>query len=418
MRKSWLVLLVGLTWSAPAVSATAQQEVLDSLISVALKNNPELSAATHARRSTEAAAPAAGALPDPLLSLGVMNLPVNSFSLDRTPMSGILVGLTQKIPWPGKLSARADLATAQNRAAGAGERMVRDRIVRQVTEAYFDYSYWSLARTLIGEYLVLLEGTRDIAEVRYAHGGTPAQDVLRAGSMASRTEIRLLTADQKRRSALLELRRAVGDTTLADELPAHLAEVPDDRRTAGSIEDNPLLAAASSGVAQAQSRKRLAGHEYAPDFTLGVDYRFREYVPGDPVQGADYLTFRLGVSLPLWFFARQKHSVQSAKQQLLASRRHEQSVRDRLTMQYHDALSRLSLIRESLAAYDRSILPESEAAAEAAEIAYEVGEVDFNALLGARTDAFEVRLERLDLLRQYHQTNAVLTELVGSKQKR
>ncbi len=48
-------------------------------------------------------------LPDPVLGFGFMNLPVNSFSLDQEPMTGIGVGLSQAFPFPGKLSNQAEV---------------------------------------------------------------------------------------------------------------------------------------------------------------------------------------------------------------------------------------------------------------------------------------------------------------------
>jgi outer membrane protein TolC len=418
MRISWLILLAILAWSTLSDRAIAQQEVLDSLIKSALENNPELLTAAHVRQSTAEAARGAGALPDPLLSIGVMNLPGNSFSLDETPMSGVSVGFTQKIPWPGKLSARTDLATAHYRESEANEQIVHNRIVREVTDAYLDYSFWSQSRLIIEQYLQLLKVTQDIANVRYANGDAPAQDVLRVSSLLSRTEVRLLNADQKRYSSLVHLRRAVGDTTISMELPAHLAETRQVYSLTGSVEHNPFLTSAASVIDQSETRRRLARRAFLPDLTLGIDYRFRQDVPGDPVEGTDFVTFRLGVSLPLWFFAKQNHQVRSAGQLVLASKQRERSVRDMLTSQYNDAASRLSVTLESLEKYDQSLVPEAEAAVEAAEVAYEVGEVDFDALLTAQSDAFEIRLERLDLIRQYHQTLAALNELTGDPNER
>ena len=96
-------------------------------------------------------------------------------------------------------------------------------------------------------------------------------------------------------------------------------------------------------------------------------------------------------------------------------------VRTEKAVQYRvpeDAQSALEFADRSIEQYDRSILPEAEAALEAAEVAYKVGQIDFNALLTAQTDLLDIRLERLDLLRRYHQTRAALTELYGAPDER
>jgi len=411
---SWLVLLVGLASVLTLKQAKAQQEVLDSLINLALKNNPSVSAAAYMRQSTASNTRGAGALPDPALSIGVMNLPANSLSLDETPMSGISIGLMQKFPWPGKLGARTELSKAHLLESEAGEQIVRNQTVREVTDAYLDYSYWSQSLPIINEYLDLLEGTRDIVEVRYANGKVPAQDLLRAGSKVSRTRVRLLRVEQNRYSSLLNLRRIAGDTTISKELPAYLSEPEFEPADSATIETNPLLAREASVVKQSETRRRMARLEYWPDITLGVDYGIRRDIPGDPVHGADFLTFKASFNLPLWFFAKQRHQVRSAEEMILASEQKQRAVRDLLTTRFNDAVSNLSVTLESLDTYDKSLIPEASAAMEAAEIAYEVGRIDFNALLSAQSDAFELKLERLDLLRQFHKTRAALAELSGN----
>jgi cobalt-zinc-cadmium efflux system outer membrane protein len=48
-------------------------------------------------------------LPDPTLTLGLVNMPVNSFSFTQEPMTGKIIGLSQAFPFPGKLSEQADV---------------------------------------------------------------------------------------------------------------------------------------------------------------------------------------------------------------------------------------------------------------------------------------------------------------------
>ena len=418
MRKSWLVLLVALIAVASVGSAPAKQEVLDSLINVALKSNPDLSAANFAEQASAHTARSAGALPDPQVTVGILNLPNNSFALDQTPMTGVALGFSQQVPWPGKLSARSDLANTRYRQSESVAAIVESRIVREVTNAYLEYSHWSLSQPIIEDYLQLLKATRESAEIRYANGKGSAQDVLRASTMLSRAEIRLLKFEQGRQSSLLDLQRAVGVPTIFDKLPPILAEPDDSDTVTQSIEDNPMLSDATLAVEGARIQQRLAQHTYRPDFTVGVDYRLRKDIPTDPVRGTDFLTFKVGLNLPLWFFSKQKHDVRAARHMTRVSMERERSVRELLTTRLGDAQSQLTMVLASLRRYDESILPETEAAAKAARVAYEVGDVDFNALLAAQSDAFEVQLERLDLLRQYHQTIAALNELAGISQER
>src|SRR3972149_3850479 len=84
---------------------------LPSLIEQALRTNPGVAASGSSAEAAKARAPQAGALPAPMLTVGVMSLPVDSFRLDREPMTNIAVGVSQEFPYPGKLAR-------QGRAAG------------------------------------------------------------------------------------------------------------------------------------------------------------------------------------------------------------------------------------------------------------------------------------------------------------
>jgi len=78
------------------ITASGRPDVdntLDTLIVTALRNNPDLKAVGFSSRSAEFKTGAAGKLPDPQLSFGLLNLPRSSFSFDETPMSGMSVGL-------------------------------------------------------------------------------------------------------------------------------------------------------------------------------------------------------------------------------------------------------------------------------------------------------------------------------------
>ena len=100
---------------------------------------------------------------------------------------------------------------------------------------------------------------------------------------------------------------------------------------------------------------------------------------------------------------------------LQAAEAYERNVLQTLKRQAADIRIELATIRESLNLYDSAILPQARAAFEAAQVAYEVGKVDFNALLTAQTELLQVELERLNSNKEYNQSYARLMEIIGTK---
>jgi len=60
-----------------------------------LKNNPDLESWQNRVEASQHALPQAGAWSDPTISLGFMNLPVNSLDFNREPMTGIWINVGQ-----------------------------------------------------------------------------------------------------------------------------------------------------------------------------------------------------------------------------------------------------------------------------------------------------------------------------------
>jgi len=106
---------------AGASRARAQDSVLQSLIAEALVRNPRLAQRQAAVRAASLRIRPAGTLPDPMLSLGVMDLQLPRFEFNTSDFTEVDVELSQAFPWPGSLGARSDVA----RAAANGVRARR-----------------------------------------------------------------------------------------------------------------------------------------------------------------------------------------------------------------------------------------------------------------------------------------------------
>ncbi|KAA3634991.1 MAG: TolC family protein [Calditrichaeota bacterium] len=418
MKISWLVLPVTLLFLITFQNSNAQQVVLDSLIDIALKNNPEIKASESMSKSFAYKSHASGSLPDPSINVGLLNLPVNSFAFDETPMSGINIGISQKIPWLGKLSNERKLADINTQISETQTNILKNQIIKNVTDAYAEYSFFALSIPIIEDFLDLLEATRNTSEIKYANGDAPAQDMLRISSLYSRVKVKLLNIKQNKYKSLVKLRQLANDFLLPENLTPTLAEPYEDTESLITIDKSPYLYKSSLGVEFSKYNKKISHNNYYPDFVLGVDYRLREHVTGDPVKGADFLSFKVGFTLPLWFNKKQDNKLRAANQMIISSKEQENSVRNLLLARSTELESQLDTEMKSIREYDNSIIPEANAAAESAEIAYEVGQVDFNALLAAQKELFEIKIERLNLLKQYHQSKAALTEVAGTSYER
>ena len=191
----WLLTLLPAVFSQ---DSTERHVLLTQLIQEALDNNPKLEAAMFRSLSMEKAISQAGALPDPQISLGLMNLPVNSFSFTQEPMTGKVISVMQTFPFPGKLDLKTDMAEFEAAAVNYQQEEIRNTVVRMVKTAY--YSVYGIDRAIetVQKNQSLMEHYVHLAETKYATVSGLQQDVLRSQVELSKMEDDLIMWQQKR----------------------------------------------------------------------------------------------------------------------------------------------------------------------------------------------------------------------------
>jgi cobalt-zinc-cadmium efflux system outer membrane protein len=420
IRKGFYILIISLViLTGSELRAESGKQTLDSLIQVALEKNPDVLAADYSQKSADYRARSAGVIPDPMVTVAAMNLPRRSLSLGETPMSGYAVGLTQPLPWPGRLRAKKAIAKLKSESEGQQLAATQNSIIRSVEHDYYEYSYWVMAEDIIDKNIQLMQSLSDISEVIYENGEGSAQDFLRAQTMLARLENRKRQIVQMSQTALLQLGQSIDDMSIVDrQLPPYLPddlEIIPDIISVDSTLNNPMLVKAGLGKDIADKKISLAHADYWPDFTFGLDYSFRKDMPTDPVHGEDYITARVGLRLPLWFLSKQRNNSASARLARNKADEKYRSLQNRLEQQIASTRLALKTISENAAQYHDDITPQAQAAYEAARVAYENGQVNFNTLLSAQLDLLDIELEELTLTKQFGQKTAELNELTGER---
>jgi cobalt-zinc-cadmium efflux system outer membrane protein len=398
--------------------AAAQELVLDSLIQEALRVNPDLQGARLRYEAFDAKVPQAGSLPDPMFKVALSNVPTDSWAMDRTPMSGTELMLTQKIPFPGKLGLKKNVARDLARKAESEYESARDFVVAELKHNYYQLYLLQKSIDITQKNKALLQDFAQIASTRYSVGKGIQQDALKAQVEVSKMTDRLISLEE-----MGSLTRAKINILLDREPQSRLGEVgePSFREMEYSEEElqnlalatNPALKGMGFSVRAAQSAHRLARRDYLPDFNLSVSYRLREEVMMDPVRGVDFFSASAGINIPLYFWSKQKRKVQQKELELESARRALDSRENNLRL----GVSRLfySLVRyqEQIQLYQSAILPQARQSLESARSAYQVDKVDFLTLLNNQVTLYNYEIAYHQALSSYFITIARLEEMVG-----
>jgi len=397
----------------------AASPALGSLVAEALQNNPELRAAA---KETEAAGERvrpAGALEDPMLEAGLLNVPIQPFRLNREDMTMKMLGLSQKLPYPGKRALREQVAAKDAETLKYGLREITNRVVRDVKLAYFDLALTDETVRLLQSNRLILEQFLRIAEGRYAVGQAAQAEVLKAQTQLGRMSEELLRMERERPVMEAELVRLLGRRGNASPIAV---ELPGLRDAAFNLEllqqtalrERPQLLGLQSAIERSAKTLELARKEKEPDFDLRFSYGQRERdLAGMPRE--DVVSFTVAMNLPLW--RQDKTEPRIAEAQALR----EQTL-EVLQAQQNEALAKLrqqvaiaEQSRKSVGLYETGILPQARLAVEATLSAYKVSRVDLLMLLDSQMTLFGYEINRAKELVNFNKALAEIDLLTGKQ---
>ncbi|MDP2240744.1 MAG: TolC family protein [Burkholderiales bacterium] len=371
--------------SLPAVHSATP---LSKLLAEALQNNPEIQAARKDQAAASHRIAPAGALEDPMLEAGVYNVPSNSWQLDREAMTMKAIGVSQRIPYPGKRGLREEVAAREAQAVGHTYQEIANRIVRDLKLAYFDLGLVISSTRFVENNRMIIEQFLRIAETRYAVGQSNQADVLKAQTQLSKMMDELIKLSRERPMAEAEINRALGrsiDAAAPLPEPVTLSETKLQLQALheSALRTRPQLLALERTIARNEKALELARKEYFPDFDVRFSYGQRETAV-DGTRRADLVNLSVAFNLPVWRDRKLAPRVAEA-----------QAMRDQARMMYEAQRNELGAkLRQQVAAaeqslrsarlYQNDILPQSRLTVEAALAAYKVGRVDFMTLLDSQ----------------------------------
>src|SRR5712664_1101034 len=200
---------------------------LQSLVAEALAQNPTIAQRQAAVRAATLRIRPAGSLPDPMLTVGVMDLVLPHFDFNQSDFTEADVELSQEIPWPGSLGARSGVMRAAAAGARAEEGTVRRDLTATVAVAYYRLGYAVTALETLRHQRDLLEAAVQLSTTRYATGAAPQSDPLQAKLARDRLRSEEFALESERIAVLAAVNalrnRAPGDSLGVGPLdPAHV----------------------------------------------------------------------------------------------------------------------------------------------------------------------------------------------------
>jgi outer membrane protein TolC len=346
-------------------------------------------------RAEEQQAVAAAQLPDPQLSGGLKELPIDTseaFSTRRDNFTEFTIGLSQDFPRAEKRrlqGARKQLDADADRAALDNEqRMVRRDSSLAWLDVYESGQGLKLSQRLADETALQVQSL----EKDYSNGKASQADWLAAkvdAGLATDKAHDWLHHVLRTRAGLT---RWIGDAAhrpIAESLAMPGFPSPLPGLMAGA-DHHPVIGGLDRQIEASAADVALARQSYKPDYSVEVYYAYRR-------DFADFVGIQFKVGLPYFTKDRQDRGLAAALQQSRASEDRKRDLLRELHAEVNQDYVDRRHFEERVAEFDASIVPDAEHRVEAARSTYQSGRGGFDAVLLARRSLLDVQLQRLAL---------------------
>lgn len=349
-----------------------------------------------------------------------------------------MVGLSQTIPFPGKLGFRRRSAEREVDGAVATADAAARQAERDVRVAFYDLAFVDRALDVVGRNRDVLVNLIKVTESRYSVGAAEQQDVLRARVEATRLAEQAVTLTEQRLASLAQLnavldrpsntpvhtpqipariaRAAVADSAghvrfasavlgarAADSPLPSLAELQE-----AALRQSPVLHEHEAMILAQTERLELARKEHLPDFDIAFEY-------GQRTGYRDLFTARVSIPLRLQRSGKQNQLVIAARGDLAALEAEHGARRNEIRATVARLDSELARQRAQLALYKSALIPQGRASLTSALASYQVGRVEFLTLLDNQATLFNYETEYFRVLSDFAKTLAELALVVGKE---
>lgn len=393
---------------------SAESKLGDYLLYAAL-NNPGLRAAFNRWKAALEEVPQVATLPDPKFTYGYYIQEVET----RVGPQDQRFALAQMFPWFGKLKLRGDVAWEAAQGARQRYEGAKLRLFFRVQNAYFEYYYLGRAIDTVRANLELMEYLEGVARTAYEAGEAQHADVIRAQVELGKLDDRLRSLQDLREPVVARLNAALNRAPDA-EVPQP-TRAPDVRIRPGDEQvlrwfrrSNPELKALRHQIARAEHAVALAGKQYYPDVTLGVNLIDTDeaLMPGVEDSGKDPLVATVSVNLPIWwqkYRAGEREALSRRRAAVHQRRERENALSAEIEMvlfKLRDAARKIDLFRDTL-------VPKARQSLRSTETAYRAGDATFLDLIDAERVLLEFQLSFERALADHAQRLSELEMLVG-----
>ncbi len=412
-----LILLMVSGWTLSAQQTTGP---LNNMVQQAIKVNPKLKMLQQKLKAARENINVGTHLADPVVSLGLLNVPTNTFSLNQEAMTGKVINLSQAIPYPGVLKAKADVKAMDTLIVKEEISDLKNQIVQQVSTLYFGLQEKRREIVLAHESFDLLKQISLVAKRKFEVGTASLQNIISVEVELTRVndKIEILKGEENALQAQLNALLLRNDKV--EVVTTAISPIPQSGFTPIDLlkeakKSRPYLQGIRWFEQKTILQQKEARFAFYPNFKVGVQYSQRSYNRTTGVNYPDFLGVVVGLNIPINYGGKKTAKINKYRYLQSYYKQQYQSSVQQLQQSFGKYSATLQTLknRESLVA--KTLLPQAEKAYQAAMADYQVNKIDFANVVKAEADIIKTKTELARIRTNYFKTLSQLEFLSGIK---
>lgn len=373
----------------------------ETAISIALRLNPSLSSIRERIRESLERYPQAVSLDDPRLNVGLY-----------PEGSAYRVGISQRWPFPGRLSLRGELVLKEVSVSVEDLISARLELIYMIRVSFAELIYVKKAMEIVDEERRLLKELKESVTTMYEEGGVGLEDVLSIETKLARIEHKRIILERKwntLRAKLNTLMARPAGAGLPELKPPSLTPVTTDIDTLMDIalENNPIIKKARRELERAELELRLTGLKYYPDFTVTAGYN-------TAWMDEDLRPF-IGVGINIPIGTRVGAEIREKRARLNSIKDSLRATIDRVEEELTTLYERLKELEHAKRLFEERLIPTAELTLKSALTSYREGRGVFTTLMDSERELFHLRLEYERIITETLITIAGLNKILGKE---
>ena len=391
-----------------------QDEVLnlDMLIKEAQANNPEILAAKKRLEAAKARIPQAKAWEDPKVGISVEKIPKGSLKLDRTMAEDRMLSVSQAFPLSGRLSLKGKIAVVESQISASEYKGIELEVINEVKKAYYSLFLNYEESELKKNSVQLLEDSSRVAEAKYGLGKLGQGEVLKLHLEIARMNNDLANLKEERKAQETELNTLLNRPAQA---PLGLFVLEEDASFKADMEafyqlalkNQPELSTFAYAIEKNQYAKKLAKRSVFPDLMAEIGLR------GITAGGIGPWDLAMAVSLPFWFWTKQRYEIKEAVFNLEEAKSAYEAMRNKMFAQVSDIVSKIEIAKNKMDLSKTNLMPILESSISSSLAAFRAGRYDFMMLIDNERMYIDAKLDYYRALVEYNLNLSELEKEVG-----